>query len=144
MKKYVLTSENLTGSVVFGYEAGGLLVFYDSTPAQLTDKQLVSVLKHLPREEQDLQNLANKTGATLELLPEDLNFDTFWNRYDKKINRKRCEPLWKKLNDAEKLEAIKNIKPYEDYLSRAGGRGKVDPENYLKREYYTTEWRRVK
>lgn len=144
MKKYVLTSVNLVGSVVFGYEDSGLLVFYDASPAEMSEKQLVAVLKYLPREEAELQALADKTKCTLELLPEDLSFDTFWDRYDKKINRKRCEPMWRKLNDAEKLEAIRNIKPYEAYLERTGFRGKVDPDNYFKKEYYLVDWKREK
>ncbi|QNK63964.1 hypothetical protein H7F33_05585 [Pedobacter sp. PAMC26386] len=142
MKKYVLTSQNLTGSVIFGYDDAGLLVFYDATPAMITEKQLLAVLKNLPREAQDLQALADKTKCTLELLPEDLSFEVFWNKYDKKINRKRCEPLYKKLDDTEKTACIRNIKPYEDYLYRTNFRGKADPDNYIKKEYYAVDWKR--
>jgi hypothetical protein len=49
--------------------------------------------------------------------------------------------MYNKLSDANKLKAIGGIKSYEAYLSRSG-RYKADPENYLNKEYYLTDWKK--
>lgn len=143
MKKYVLTSKSFTGSVEFGYNENGSLVFYHNA-ADMSDKQQVWLLQHLPPNEIYLMQVKNVIKGELKEVPQDLNFDTFWDKYDKKINRKRCEPMWRKMSDAEKLQAISNIKAYDNYLERTNFRGKADPENYLKKEYYQVDWKREK
>ena len=140
MKTYILTKETLAGNVIFGYTPTGLLVFFDASPADLTDDKLALVLRTLPREEKDLQVLADKTGATLELIVDDISFDAFWLKYDKKINKKRVEPMYKKLSDAKKLLVIQSLPSYDAYLERTNFRGKADPETYLRKEMYLNDW----
>jgi hypothetical protein len=141
MKKYVLTSTSFIGNVTFGYNDIGQLVFFDNS-SKMDANQHAWLLNNLPTASPVLEIIKTKIKGTIEEIPEDISFDAFWNKYDKKINRKRCEPLWKKLSDADKLCAIKNIKPYEDYLQRTGFRGKCDPENYFKKEYHLVDWKK--
>ncbi|MBC7399825.1 MAG: hypothetical protein H7289_07745 [Mucilaginibacter sp.] len=140
MKKYSLTSQNLTGSVVFGYDDNGFLMLYDATPAELNEKQIIAILKNLPRSESELHIIVEKTKCKLELLPEDFTFDTFWDAYKKKINLKRTKPLYEALSDVDKQRAIKSIKPYEDYLTRTKFRGKADADTFLRNRYFETDW----
>lgn len=142
MKKYILTSPRFNGSVTFGYDEADNLVFYHN---ESDNEAVVMWLKrNLPTNEAELNALQKRIEGSIKEVPPDLTFDTFWSKYDKKINRKRCEPMWKKLSDAEKTQAISNIKPYEQYLGRTGYRGKADPENYLRRELYATDWKKEK
>lgn len=143
MKKYILTSPMFTGSVTFGYNDDGFLVLYQNE-TEMNPTQHSWLLANNPVNGQYLEQLAKRIKGQLKEVPADLSFDTFWDKYDKKINRKRCEPMWKKLSDAEKLQALTNIKPYERYLERSGFRGKADPENYLKKEYYAVDWAKEK
>lgn len=142
MKKYILTSPKFTGSVNFGYDDGGFLVLYHSE-TEMTDKQKEWLLKNLPLGSGNLEALSKLIDGQLKEIPADLSFDTFWDKYDKKINRKRCEPMWKKLNDASKMQAISNVKPYDSYLQRTGI-AKAHPENYINKEYYSVDWNREK
>lgn len=137
IKKYILTSPKFNGGVVFGYDANNCLVFYHN---ECDSPAAINWLKdRLPGNDIALVELKKKIEGTIQVVPPDLSFDTFWEAYDKKINRKRCEPLWKKLNDADRMRAIMNIKPYDAYLQRTGI-AKCMAENYLKKEYYTVDW----
>jgi hypothetical protein len=40
-------------------------------------------------------------------------FDSFWNLYDKKVDKYKCELKWKKLSEKEKQEIIKNAPLYK-------------------------------
>jgi len=141
MKKYILTSPRFTGHVTFGYDEADNLIFYHN---ESENEAVVGWLKrNLPVNEAELTLLQKKIEGSIKEVPADLSFDTFWKAYDMKINRKRSEPMYKKLSDAEKMQAISNIKAYESYLQRTGIR-KAHPENYLNKEYYAVDWKREK
>ena len=129
------------GGVQFNYDNGGFLVFYSVLDAELTEQYLIGLLRKLPREEQDLTALNSSGFFTIKKLDEDLSFENFWSQYGKKIHPNRCEPLWKKLSEIKKLNALKAIAPYEAYLQRTGV-AKANPQNYLIREYWKTDWRK--
>ncbi|TZF81799.1 hypothetical protein FW774_17230 [Pedobacter sp. BS3] len=142
MKKYILTSKSFTGAVEFGFNSTGTLVFYNNA-ADMSDKQTDWLLAHLPPNEVYLNQLKVKISGELKEVPPDLSFDTFWTAYDKKIHAIRCKPLWNKLKDTDKMRAIMQIKPYDAYCARTGI-AKANPENYLKKQYYETDWNREK
>ena len=139
MKKYILTSPLFQGSVEFGFSDEGFLVFYHND-SYMNAQQQMWLLNKVPRTIELVTPLAQEIKGKLEEIPEDLSFDAFWVKYDKKINRKRCEPLWKKLKDAERLQVLRNIEPYKAYLKRSGWRGQADPEKYLRDRYFETNW----
>jgi hypothetical protein len=139
MNRYILTSIHYTGGVQFNYDNEGLLVFYSVLDADLTKTQLVTLLKKLPREEWDLAALNETKYFTIKKLDEDLSFENFWAQYDKKIHPNRCEPLWKKLSEVKRLAALKSIGAYDAYLRRTGV-AKCNPQNYIIREYWKTNW----
>ncbi|QXU42073.1 hypothetical protein [Pedobacter sp. D749] len=142
MLKYILTSPKFTGSVTFGYDSGGFLVYF-LNETEMTPIQKEWLLRKLPLGDGSLKEISKLIEGDLKEVPADLSFETFWDKYDKKINRKRTEPMWKKMPDAERMAAIMNIKPYDSYLQRTGI-GKAHPENYLKKEYFNVEWHREK
>lgn len=142
MKKYVLTSPKFEGAVTFGYNAESGLIFYHNQ-AELTPIQLDWLMKHIPVYEQNIEALAQRIEGKLVELPPDLSFEVFWEAYGRKINRKRAEPLYARLSDADKLKAISAIKPYDRYLERTRYRGKVDPDNYLRNHYFETNWNTI-
>jgi hypothetical protein len=65
----------------------------------------------------------------------------FWQRYDKKINRKRCEPLWEKLSKPKQVAAWAGIDAYNKFLQANSWRKKADPETYLRNEMWENEWK---
>lgn len=137
MRKYILTSPRFNGTVTFGYDANDSLVFYHN---ECDNEAAINWLKNnLPVSEQALKELKKNIDGSIQEVPQDLSFDTFWDTYDQKINRKRVEPLWKKLSDANKMLAIMKVKSYDAYINRKGI-GKANPDNYLSREYFLTDW----
>lgn len=139
MKKYLLTSDSFDGNVVLGYQENDLLTLY-SNDSEMTEPQRIWLLKNLPCHLSQVQHLAKQIKGKLEEMPEDISFNSFWSAYKKKINLKRCTPLFEKLSDADKLRAINAIKPYDAYLTRTKFRGKADPDTYLRNRYFETDW----
>lgn len=140
MIKYLLTSPKFDGQIVFGY-TNGHLVFYNN---ETTNEAVILWLKQfLPVDEAALQPMQKRIDGTITIVPEDLTFERFWIAYDKKINRKRTEPLFEKLNDAGKMQAIMRIKAYHEYCAFKG-RGIADPEKYIRDRYFETNWSKEK
>ncbi|TAN18809.1 MAG: hypothetical protein EPN37_04415 [Chitinophagaceae bacterium] len=143
MKKFILTSSKFEGQVTFGYNEKDILIFLHNE-AQMNNTQHNWLIHHLPACSEEIQKLNKILQGKLEELPEDLSLDRFWQLYNKKINRKRCEPLWKKMKEAEKMQCLRSIPHYEQYLNRINWREKADPENYLKKAMYQNDWRNLK
>ena len=141
MKKYILTSPKFKGQVTYGYNDDGDIIFYNN---EIADPVVVKWMKRfMPIDSAELERFRAKVHATITEVPEDLTFDRFWNQYDKKINRKRAEPLFEKLNDAEKMQTIMRIKAYQEYC-QCKHRGIADPEKYLRDRFFETEWMKLK
>lgn len=140
MKKYILTSPSFDGNVIFGYDDDHELLSLYSNESEMNSQQRAWLLKNLPCGIAQVSQLAKLIKGKLEEMPEDISFNSFWEAYKKKINKVRTEPLFNKLSDADKLTAIRRIRPYDDYLSRTNFRGKADPENYLKKRMFETDW----
>lgn len=140
MKKFILTSPKFSGQVTFGYNGDGHLVFFNN---EIPEPAVIIWMKrYLPLSETELVEFKSKVHATVVEVPEDLTFDRFWNLYDKKINRKRAEPLFEKLAEADKMQAIMRIKAYQEYCHYKR-RGIADPEKYLRDRFFDTDWGKV-
>jgi len=136
--KYTLTSQKFKGKLVFGYTEG-FLTYYE-TAAEMKSESYKYILEHLPPVPSQLKKLADAIPGKMEAVPDDLTFDAFWEAFGKKENRHRCEPLWKKLSEADRIECLSSIKPYDGYLKRMNWRAKLSPENYLKKESFRNSW----
>lgn len=139
--KYTLTSAKFTGKLVFGY-TDGLLTYFENG-AEMQETGYRWILDHFPINPEILKKMADAIPGKMEVVPDDLSFEAFWNAYGKKANRHRCEPLWKKLSEADRIECLSSIKPYDNYLKRVNYRAKLDPENYLKKEAFRNNWNQL-
>ncbi|TFF35227.1 hypothetical protein [Mucilaginibacter psychrotolerans] len=142
MKKIVLTSPKFSGSITFGYSDTGQLLFYHNQ-TDLDHAKNEWLLPNLPIIEIHLLSLKAKLQGTLTEVPEDTSFEAFWEVYNRKINRKRSEPLYEKLSAGDRLLAITRAKPYQKF--RAGkGQEIADPEKYLRDRFFDTNWSTMK
>lgn len=139
--KYTLTSPKFNGNLVFGLTGDVLTLVENNT--DMVKHQMEWVLGVLAQGRK-LNQLSQMIAGSLEMVPTDLSFDAFWKAYNKKINRKRCEPLWKKMSDAERVECLMNIPKYHAFLKRFPTRGKLDPESYLRKGAYQNDWSKIK
>lgn len=136
--KYEYISPNFAGKLIFGFDTNQNLTLFQNE-AFLNTAQLNWLLGNLPTNFQALLTLIHGKDGKLVELSEAATFERFWDEYAHKINRKRCEPLFNKLSDADKVLAITSVKAYKLYLKRMG-RYQADPETYLRKTYYETEW----
>ncbi|QEM13456.1 hypothetical protein [Mucilaginibacter rubeus] len=138
--KYLLSFKGVEGSVEFTYNETGLLVEYVCS-AELSTEQLVFMLKRIPLLVEQVKEMPGiHPSFTVVELTQDLSFKIFWEAYGQKIHPHRCEPLWNRLKDSDKIAALNAMPSYFRYLTRTGV-AKVNPENYIKKQYWKTDWR---
>ena len=64
-------------------------------------------------------------------------FEAFWDAYDKKTARPKCESLWKKLSKDKKEQAIQYIDKYKS--AQPDKKYRKNPETYLRNESWNDE-----
>ena len=65
------------------------------------------------------------------------SFEEFWDLYDKKIERKKCERAWQKLDPVTRQECILHVVNYVE--STPDKRYRKNPFTYLFNESYYDE-----
>jgi hypothetical protein len=71
--------------------------------------------------------------------PAEINiaFDVFWDMYDKKVDRAKCEVKWTRLTDKERTECIQRL---PDYIRSTPEKSfRRDPETYLNNKSWENE-----
>jgi hypothetical protein len=140
----LLISSKFDGEIELRYDERGLLDKFEYR-AKMTDEMVRSFYNSFPVSRSALTDMVaqSKTLRTKEV-PLDTSFGAFWERYDRKINKKRCEPLYEKLSESERIPCIMAIKQYDFFLGRFPTRAKMDPENWLKKAGWETDWSKIK
>lgn len=64
-------------------------------------------------------------------------FEMFWDLYDKKVERKKCEKLWNKFDNNLRYEIIEHVNKY--VKTTPNKRYRKNPYNYLYNECYYDE-----
>ncbi len=137
MRKYVLTSNKFTGSLVFEYDLNGILTGFKNE-AELSNEQIFFLHTHFPFKEGHL-SIAAGSGTITEIT--DLSFERFWNDYAYKVGDKsKTRKLWKELSESEKIAVLDSFKRYNYYLKYMGI-AKVYPERYLSQRRWENEYK---
>lgn len=66
-----------------------------------------------------------------------VTFDTFWNAYDKKVGRPKCEKLWDKLTIKEKSDCLAYIPRYKQ--AQPDKQYRKNPETFLRNKSWNDE-----
>ncbi|KAB2918708.1 MAG: hypothetical protein F9K23_00810 [Bacteroidetes bacterium] len=143
MKTYILTSQRFAGEIQFKFDLNDSLIGFE-IQAELDEKQTNYFFNNLPRTLGAAVAMTKNPGATmkLELMPQDLSFDVFYNQYGYKVGKQQAETQYKKLSDADKHRVIMSIRPYKRYLTRTGV-AQVWPERFISRKYFETDWNKA-
>jgi len=64
-------------------------------------------------------------------------FDEFWDSYDKKTSKPKCEALWKKMSKDKKEKAIEYIEKYKK--AQPDKKYRKNPDTYLRNESWNDE-----
>lgn len=145
MRKLIFSSKlnEFEGSFFLVYNQDGFIQEINFNDVSLTSDKRNWIKKNSPPV-WDLKELENFIIATrTEAIESTIvyNFEDFWLAYGKKINKKRCLPLWNKLSDSKKSKAVNGINKYNSFLAKEAWRTKADPENYLRNEMWENEWK---
>ena len=84
------------------------------------------------------KNENNKENNDLELDLSIFPFDDFWNMYDKKKDRAKCEKLYKKINEVDR-EKIKQTLPVYIESTKDNKQYRKDPATYLNNRSWENE-----
>lgn len=82
-----------------------------------------------------LDNGYQVTKADAEIIP--VNFDAFWEAYDKKVGKDKCMKLWSKLSKGEQEKAIAYCQAYKQ--AQPEKRYRKNPETYLRNHSWNDE-----
>lgn len=141
MRKFTLTSPAFSGEAEIIYDDNGRLVRIDVLK---TDMAVDIVDKFKSKIAAHIDNLPACLQGTKVVLVEseyEVGFDMFWSSYKKKINKDRCEAIWKTMSKSDQVKAYHGINDYDKFLKELEWRKKADPETYLKKKFFLNDWR---
>ena len=136
VRKFLFTSDKFKGAVEFEF-TDLILTKYDTSGAELSETQRIYFAKNLPRELADIQAcLTQPKSAKFTEIVQEITFDSFWNKYDDKVNssKKRTETKWNKMSKNEQIKAFNYIQKY--FPSVPYGTRKKFAETYLNAELW--------
>lgn len=138
----IVSSPLFKGNAELLYDQHGKLILMNLHQAEMSTKVTETFKANVPVLLEDLFNLKIKDfNAIIVEKDFEVSFDMFWNKYDKKINRKRCVVYWERLSKTEQVSAYVGITKYFTFLAKTDWRQKLDPENYLKNHSWENEWK---
>ena len=141
MERYLISSHNYTGDAEIHYDSEGRLVRIDVSNTNMPCGMIDRFKEKVPSNVVALKMAFAGTTATIVQAAFEISFDMFWTKYNRKLNKKRTEPLFLKLSEADKVKAFYGIAEYDKFLKRENWRQKADPEKYLRDRYWENEWR---
>lgn len=126
------------GEMIFGYDADGVLVYYENN-AELEPRHILALSRKFPFTPEDLYKIV-ENGKITEVT--DLSFEKFWNEYAYKIgNKPLCERLWKKLSESERISVFEKLPKYKYYLSTHQSLEKAYPATFLNQRRWENEFK---
>lgn len=145
MKRFIMTSPAFTGEINVLYGLDHKVMYIDFMKCDLSAEQIQYFKTRLPAtfEDGDPEKLLTYFGnARLNITEEQyfVSFEQFWNRYNLKRNRERCEKLWQKLSQADQVSAFAKLSRYERHLQLNTWKTKADPDTYLRNKYWQDDW----
>jgi len=132
MRKYSVTSSRFTGELIFGYDAEGVLKYYENN-AQLEPPHIEWLYSRFPLTVSTLERIVT-VGNITDIT--DLSFDAFWEAYAYKVSRKDAEKAWRGLVENDKVNAIDGIKRYNYYLQTHKSIERLHPATYLNKRRF--------
>lgn len=132
---YLLRSKAMEGEgVQFGYDANGVLVFFDASDS-VSEQQILWLHDNMPLSHDDLPEFKKKiesSGASLDLVPPDLSFERFWDDYNYKHGKKqKVKKTWEGMTEGARIAALLYIKKYNYWLSQHPNVERQYPSTYL-------------
>ncbi len=140
MKRFLITNPKFKGAAELVYNEKDHLQKIDVSNTDMDVATITAFKRSVPVMGWQLVEAFSEKTTIVEA-DIAVSFDMFWTAYRKKINRLRCEALWKKLDKTEQVQAFLGIKNYDKFLHKEDWRNKADPDTYLRNKYYQNEYK---
>ncbi|RLZ08578.1 hypothetical protein [Faecalibacter macacae] len=130
-KKYIVTSEQFTGEVVYEYNLNGFLINFSLNISNTSRAVANFFYTNLPSTLDMMQTWIDKAGNfKVEEVPADLSFDRFWEEYGKHGTKSMAKKKYEKLKPLEQLAALLHL-PVERDKKKKDGTAMPYAETYL-------------
>jgi hypothetical protein len=140
MRRFLITSQKFTGTAELVYSDAEILCCIDLRNALMDIDTIIAFKRIAPVNIVSMPSSFSSETTVIEADFE-VTFEMFWQKYNKKINKARCTPLWARMNKADQVKAFYGIDAYDKFLGRKLIREKLDPENFLRNKAWENEWR---
>lgn len=133
---YTVTGKGSNIVWLFKYRLNGLLAKFELLEGELDDKQVnwLFIKGKFPYKEQQIKGWKAIKNFDIKTGEPDLSFETFWAVYSVKQKRTVAEKLWEKLSKKDKIEALKAIPRYNNWLAHKNGIQKQLPDTFLRQQ----------
>lgn len=136
-KKYILTSELFKGEIVFKYNLKGFLSSVEIEATGMNIKIFDWIWDNLPKTTEKIEEYIKRaSNFKVTEVPADLSFARFWTEYGQKVGKKTMtENAWKKLSQADKINALLYIKKLQEAKKKDNTQMPY-PSTYLNQKYW--------
>lgn len=141
MRLFTLTSPAFSGEAEMLFDETGRLIRFDVSKTNMPVAMVDKFKARIPADAEGLKDAFAGSKAMIVEKDYEVSFDMFWTEYKKKINKDRCEALWKNMSKADQVQAYHGIAGYDKFLAQLEWRKKADPETYLKKKMYKNDWK---
>ncbi|MEQ1554088.1 MAG: hypothetical protein ABL929_07915 [Ferruginibacter sp.] len=140
MKRYLITNARYEGEVVLVYNTDGILQKIDFANTNMTVAAIAKFKDYIPAQECDLKKAFSSETI---IVKNDfvILFETFWQKYNHKFNKDRCEKLWQKMSNADKVLAYFGLDKYHRFLRKNVGHLKLHPDTYLRNRAWENDYK---
>lgn len=141
MRTFLIQSEHYTNDAVVGFSPEGFLVLVDVSATGMAENYAKWMFRGFPLKIEEFMAFCKEKGVVCVESSLQIDFEKWWEEYGNKVNKKRCIPVWNKLPKTKQVEVYYNTKDYNAFLDFENWRAKSDPETYLKKPMYDTDWK---
>lgn len=129
---------------VFKYSLKGNLKGFEFIDFELEEpKQIDWFRNNFPMNIEQMKFWQNdpvfKKRFDVTIIPFDLSFTAFWEKWNLKVKKELSEKAWNKLTEDEKIKSFLNLKPYQDHLIKTG-QAKAHLVTWLNQKRYNDEY----
>ena len=96
MKRYLIAAPGYTGDAELIFNANGKLVRIDISKTTMGAEVMEEFKIRAPVNINNLHSAFEGVKAVITEADFEITFEQFWKKYNKKINKVRCIPLWAK------------------------------------------------
>lgn len=147
LKTYTVTRKNGDFVWVFKYDLNGILAAFEVLDGMMTESHVdwLYLKGFFPYRQMHIETWGRKFKDQFSIVigEPDLSFDRLWEDFGHKMHKKQAVEAFNKCRNADRVKVFQAVPGYRKYLSRTGI-ASTSLERFIKKEYYNTEWDKIK